>query len=208
MDTIKKKTVKRVVSIIILLLVAYGAYKLFAKPDYPEINTPKPAFGNVKAAVHIIEFSDLQCPACKAAHPMVEQIKNEFGDTISFQYYHFPLRTVHPYAQKAAEAVECANDQGKFWEYIDAAFAQSPSLQNKNLKIIATQLGLDTEPFDACLDSGAKRKVVEGDLRLGGVRDVQGTPTFFINNRKVENWNTLRAEIERELNTINRIQSS
>ena len=199
MVTIKKKTVKRVVYIIIFLLILYGGYKLFAKPDYPDIDTPKPTFGDPNAAVKVIEFSDLQCPACKSAHPFVEQIKNEFGESISFQYYHFPLRAIHPYAQKAAEAAECANDQGKFWEYIDAAFAQSPSLQNKNLKIIASQLGLDTQLFEACLDSGAKRKAVEGDLRLGGVRDVQGTPTFFINNRKVENWNMLKAEIEKEL---------
>lgn len=199
MVTLQKKTVKRVVYIVILLLLVWGGYKLFAGPDYPDIDTPKPIFGNPDATVKLVEFSDLQCPACKAAHPFVEQIKKEFGDKISFQYYHFPLRAAHPYAQKAAEAVECANDQGKFWEYIDAAFAQSPNLQNSNLKIIASQLGLDKESFDACLGSGAKRKAVEGDLRLGGVKDVQGTPTFFINNRKVENWNTLKAEIEKEL---------
>ena len=199
MVTLKKKTIKRVVYVIVLLLVLWGGYKLFAGANYPDIDTPKPVFGKADSSVKVIEFSDLQCPACKSAHPIVQEIKDEFGDKISFQYYHFPLRAVHPYAQKAAEAVECANDQGKFWEYIDAAFAQSPNLQNKNLNIIAGQLGLDTELFDACLDSGAKKKTVEGDLRLGGVRNVQGTPTFFINNRKIENWNTLKAEIENEL---------
>ncbi|HLD33788.1 MAG TPA: thioredoxin domain-containing protein [Candidatus Nanoarchaeia archaeon] len=201
MVTIHKKTVKRVVFWVALLVVLFVGYQYFFSANYPDIDTPKPLFGNPDARVKIIEFSDVQCPACKSAYPLVEQIKAEYKDQISFQYYHYPLRAIHPFAQKAAEAVECANDQGKFWEYLDAAFAQSPNLQNKNLKVIASQTGLDREKFDACLDSGAKRKVVEGDLKLGDVRNVQGTPTFIINGKVLENWDygAFKAAIEREL---------
>ncbi|HLD33358.1 MAG TPA: thioredoxin domain-containing protein [Candidatus Nanoarchaeia archaeon] len=201
MVTIKKRTIKRVIFWVAIIAVLVIGYQYFFDTDYPDINTPKPVFGNADATVQIIEFSDLQCPACKAAHPIVEQIKTEFGDRISFQYYHFPLRAVHPFAQKAAESVECANDQGKFFEYIDAAFAQSPNLQSKNLKVIASQVGLDRDKFDACLDSGAKRKVVEGDIRVGEARQIRGTPTFFINDKVLEDWDYagFKAAIEREL---------
>ena len=201
MVTIHKKTVKRIVFWLALLVVLYVGYQYFFGATYPDINTPKPVFGNPQAAVKVVEFSDVQCPACKSAYSTVEQIKSEFKDRISFEYYHYPLRVVHPYAQKAAEAVECANDQGKFWEYLDVAFAQSPHLQKKNLKIVAGQVGLDTEKFNACLDSGAKRKVVEGDIKLGDVRGIQGTPTFFINDKLLDNWDyaAFKAAIEREL---------
>ncbi|HLC19637.1 MAG TPA: DsbA family protein [Candidatus Nanoarchaeia archaeon] len=194
---IRKRWIISVVIIIALII----AYNVFSSASYPEINTPKPVFGNENAKVSIIEFSDLQCPACKSAHPVVQRIKNEYKDKISFEYYHYPLRAAHPYAQKAAEAVECANDQGKFFEYIDAAFIQSPDLQKKNLKIIAARLGLDTEKFDNCLDSGAKAKVVEGDIRLGDAKNVQGTPSFFINDKLLDSWqyDSFKAAIEREL---------
>ena len=192
---------KKWITITIIIVALIVAYNVFFSASYPNINTPKPVFGNENAKVSIIEFSDLQCPACKSAHPVVQRIKNEYNDKISFEYYHYPLRAVHPYAQKAAEAVECANDQGKFFEYIDAAFVQSPDLQKKNLKIIAARLGLDAEKFNNCLDSGAKTKIVEGDVRLGDAKTVKGTPTFFINEKLLDSWDydSLKAAIEREL---------
>jgi protein-disulfide isomerase len=185
MVTIKKKTVKRFLMLLVVVVFVYTLFYLFTGPDYPDINTPKPVFGDVTSPIEVIEYSDLECPACKSAHPVVKQMKERFADDIRFEYYHFPLRSIHPFAQKAAEAVECAHDQGMFWEYIDAAFAVSPELSKKNLKNIAGSLGLDRERFDACLDSGAKKKVVEGDLRKGGAAHIQGTPTFFVNGHVV-----------------------
>ena len=201
MVTIKKSTTKKFIFAILIILALYFSYTFFFGASYPDINTPKPIFGNPDASVKILEFSDIQCPACKAAHPTVQRIREEYKDSISFEYYHYPLRAIHPYAQKAAEAVECANDQGKFFEYIDAAFTQSPSLQKNNLKIIASRLSLDTEKFNACLDSGAKAKAVEGNLRLGDVKGVRGTPTFYINGKPLDNWEytSFKAAIDREL---------
>ena len=197
---IRRKTLKRMIYLMILIAVVYFGFRIFAGQSYPDIITPKPVFGDENAKVKIIEFSDLQCPACKSAHPVIQQIKDEFEDDIRFEYYHFPLRAIHPFAQKAAEAVECANDQGMFFEYIDAAFVISPQLSKKNLKQIAADLGLD-ETFDACLDSGAKRKTVEGDYRFGVAKNVQGTPTFFINDKKLErrDYDSFKAAIEAEL---------
>lgn len=201
MAVIKKSTVKKVVVTVFIILALYFTYNYFFGATYPDINTPKPVFGNENAKVKIIEFSDLQCPACKTSHPIVQKIKQEYKDRISFKYYHYPLRAIHPYAQKAAEAAECANDQSKFFEYIDAAFVQSPNLQKKNLKIIASRLGLGTEKFNNCLDSGAKAKFVEGDVRLGDAKNVRGTPTFYINDKQLEDWDygSFKAAIEKEL---------
>ena len=71
----------------------------------------------------MVEFSDFQCPYCSRALPTVNQVLNEYGDKMLFAYKHFPLTQIHPLAQKAAEASECARDQGKFWEFHDKLFA-------------------------------------------------------------------------------------
>lgn len=185
---IKKNSLKIAAAGFAILVIAYIAYTLYITSSYPDISTPKPTFGSPDAKVKIVEFSDLQCPACKAANPVVQKVKKDFGENISFQYYHFPLRALHPYAQKAAEAVECANDQRKFWEYIDGAFAASPRLDRKSLQGVAADVGLDVDKFNACLRSGRKAKIVEGDYRRGIAQGVDGTPTFFVNGKKLERW--------------------
>ncbi len=197
MVTIKKRTI---IVLLIILIIAFFVYKANSV-KYPDIDTPKPVYGSKDAKVKIIEFSDLQCPACKAANPTVQQIKEEYKDKISFEYYHLPLRSIHKYAQKAAEAAECANDQGKMFKYIDAAFEISPELSTSNLKKVATQIGLDTKSFNACLDSGAKKKYVNTDYNVAMSKGLRGTPTFFINDKKLENWayENFKDRIEQEL---------
>lgn len=92
---------------------------------------------------------------------------------------------MHPNAQKAAEATECADDQGKFWEYHDLLFANQSALDVTSLKSYAAQLGLDTATFDDCLDSGKQTAEVEKDRQDGQSYGVGGTPAFFINGRFV-----------------------
>ena len=89
-----------------------------SKTDYlGPAETTRPALGQSSASVVLEEFSDFQCPACKAAQPTVDEILATFGDRILFKYKHFPLVTIHTQAFRAALAAECANDQGKFWAY-------------------------------------------------------------------------------------------
>lgn len=175
-----------------LVLVVIGIWivaKFVNAPEYPDIFTPKPVLGNAEASVTITEFSDLQCPACRSAHPVTKQIVQEYGDLISFEYKHFPLTSIHPNAFKAAEGAECANDQGKFWEFVDLAFSNQQALQPRYLKQYASKLDIDEESFSNCLDSRAKRDIVSADQREGINLGVQGTPTFYINGVKLENWN-------------------
>jgi protein-disulfide isomerase len=101
-----------------------------------------------------------------------------------FVYRDFPIPS-HPNSQKAAEASECANDQGKFWEYQDLIWANQQALDVASLKGYAAQLGLDTATFNDCLDSGKKTSEVQKDYQAGQSYGVTGTPTFFINGLKV-----------------------
>jgi protein-disulfide isomerase len=96
-----------------------------------------------------------------------------------------PLNSIHPHAQKAAEATECADDQGKFWEYHDVVFANQSAIDVDSLKGYAEQLGLDTGTFNDCLDEGKQSSEVEKDSEDARAAGVSGTPAFFINGRLV-----------------------
>lgn len=170
------------------IIIIAVLFLIFQKPDYPDTFTAKPIKGNHDASVKIVEFSDLQCPACGAAHPVVKKIMGEYETKVSLEYKHFPLTSIHLFAFDAAVASECANDQGKFWEYIDIAFANQNALQKKNLKTYAEQIGLNTETFDACLASGVKKKYVSADMNEGIGKNVQSTPSFFINGKPLDSW--------------------
>jgi protein-disulfide isomerase len=205
---IKKKYLMWGGGAIVVLLAAFFAYPIIFPPAYyPDIQTPKVPLGNAEAQVTIIEFSDLQCPFCGQAWPIVKQIAEEYGDDVAIYHYHYPLgtacnsaisRNTHPDACKAAEASECAADQGKFWEFVELAFLNQNKLDVGSLKTYARNLGLDSASFDACLDSGAKKKYVVEDVSLGIQAGVQGTPTFFINQQRLQSWKLedFRAAVE------------
>ena len=131
----------------------------------------------------IAEFSDFECPYCGALFPVLQQIEANYKGRIRVVFREFPLTTIHPHAQKAAEASLCANDQQKFWELHDMMFKDNKNLDVDALKAKAASLKLDTKAFNECLDSSQhadwiKRDVAEG-LRVG----VTGTPAMFINGR-------------------------
>ena len=185
------------------VILVGGIYLLFFnKAEYADVYTPKPLQGNVNATVKIVEFSDLQCPACKAAHPTVKRIMEEYGDRVSLEYKHFPLTNLHKFAFDTAVASECANDQGKFWEFADTAFANQDALQKKNLRKYAVDLGLDSKKFNACIDSGTKEKYVKAEMNEGFGKQVGGTPTFFINGKTLESWKyeMFKAALDETLN--------
>lgn len=149
---------------------------------FSESETGSEILGNTDAKVHIVEYSDLECSYCKSFHANTfSKIKENYIDTgkVTFEYKHYPLY-FHPDAQKAAEAVECATDQGKRWPMIDKLFS-SDSLSISSIKGYASDLGLDTEEFGECLDSGKYYDKVQKDLAEGQSSGVEGTPTFFIN---------------------------
>ncbi|MDP2948899.1 MAG: DsbA family protein [Chloroflexota bacterium] len=156
-----------------------------------------PYWGPVDAPVTVIEFSDFQCPFCSRFwEQTLPQIKQTYEGKVKFVYRDFPLARMHEYAQKAAEASECADDQGKYWEYHDLLFQNFTNLTQQlgaqgldgvlsTFKGYASQLGLDTAAFNDCLDSGKYASEVEKDYNDGVAAGVTGTPSFFINGVNV-----------------------
>jgi protein-disulfide isomerase len=150
------------------------------RPPKIEVAAEGPSKGPAAAPVTIIEFSDFECPYCSKAEETVTQVLKQYGDKVRLVYRDFPL-PFHPNAQKAAEAAQCAGDQGKYWEMHEKLFANQKALAVADLKGHAKGLGLDPAKFDKCLDSGDKAKVV-GDHRKAGEKvGVTGTPAFFVN---------------------------
>ena len=143
--------------------------------------------GSADAKVSIVEFSDFQCPACGAFYPTMNRITSEFPENVKVTYRHFPLRQ-HQYAQKAAEASECAAEQGKFWEMHDVMFENQSALTITDLAGYASRLGLDSAQFGQCLADGKYASKVASDLSYGASIGVDATPTVYING--VKQFNT------------------
>ncbi len=154
------------------------------RPARVDVAATGPAKGPEKAPVTIVEFSDFQCPFCGKAESTVTQVLTEYKDKVRIVFRDFPL-PFHPQAQKAAEAGQCASDQGKFWEMHGKLFANQNSLELPALKGYAKDLGLDQGKFDKCLDSGEKAKVVEASRKAGEEAGVSGTPAFFVNGMMI-----------------------
>jgi protein-disulfide isomerase len=151
----------------------------------------KTAKGPSAALVTLTEYGDLQCPACKSAHTTLNKpLLEQFGDKIRFEFRHFPLRSIHPYAYKAAMASECAADQGKFWEFLDLNYEKQNDLKNAPYAEWAATLGLDADLFNRCLTSEIKGDAVSADLAEGTRLKVNSTPSYFVNGVAVKT-NTL-----------------
>jgi protein-disulfide isomerase len=151
-----------------------------------ETSTKKPT-GNPNATVLVEEFGDFQCPACGAADTViVRPLLKEYGSKIRFEFKQFPLTQIHEYARSAAEASECAADQGKFWEFHDKVYDNQQSLSTSMLRDTAGSLGLDLDLFDRCMKSKLKRGVIDKDFADGEARNVNSTPTFFVNGKKID----------------------
>ena len=160
-----------------------------------------PSRGPGDATVTIVEFGDFQCPFCGNLHPIMERVRGIYPDTVRIVFRNFPLRSVHPQAQQSAEAAMCANDQGRFWDYHDSLFENQGMLDIDALKQRAIQLDLDTAAFGACLDSGRSAGAVQADVDAGRALGVTGTPTLFINGRRLSSAQPreIQAVIEDEL---------
>jgi protein-disulfide isomerase len=138
--------------------------------------------GGSKAPVTIIEFSDYQCPFCGRAEGTVDEVMKHYGNKVRLVYRDFPL-PMHPQARPASEAANCANAQGKFWEYHAKLFANQSALGEDKLKEYAKDVGLDAAKFEQCLATKPFKAAIDKDVADGEKVGVNGTPAFFINGR-------------------------
>lgn len=169
--------------------------KILVRSDSEKISTPS-------AKVTIVEFGDYQCPACGAAFPIAKRIINDYKGKINFVFRHFAF--IGPESTWAAEAAECAGEQGKFWDYHDYLYEHQSgenqgAFSKDNLKSFAKILSLDTPKFNSCLDSDKYSGKVSSDTNDGKTLGVNSTPTFFINGEKeigVLNYNAFKSKID------------
>ncbi len=144
--------------------------------------------GNPDAPVKIVEYSDTECPFCKRFHDTMKQVMDEYGKSgkVAWVYRQFPLAQLHPKAPKEAEALECANELGgsdKFWAYTDRLYEVTPSnngLDSAELPKIAQYVGLNTNKFNTCLNSGKYAQHVEQDAQNAQATGGNGTPWSIV----------------------------
>jgi protein-disulfide isomerase len=144
-----------------------------------------PFKGPERAAVTIVKFEDFQCPYCKTVQPTYQELLKRYNGKVKLVHKDLPLDALHPQARQAAEAARCAGEQGKFWEYHDALYANSPKAGVEELKSHAKEVGLNVSSFEQCFTSGKFKGLVQKDLSEGAQLGVTGTPTFFINGREI-----------------------
>jgi protein-disulfide isomerase len=144
-----------------------------------------PSQGSATAPVTVVMFSDFQCPACAAAHPVLKKVVAEYAGKIRFVERDFPLTQIHQNAFRAALAANAANAQGKFFEYVKLLYNNQNSLDAASLKEFATKIGLDRKRFDADLDGEKYAAEVRKDIEDGKKYGIGGTPTIFVNGVKV-----------------------
>lgn len=148
--------------------------------------TDDPSLGRADARLTIVEFADFGCPYSREVSFILRELSLKYPEKIHYIYRDFPIVDLHPIAQKAAEAGECAAEQGRFWEYHDKLYSNQSDLSQDRLYEFASELNLNVETFRDCLDSGRKREEVLEDYQDGLNAGVKGTPTFFLNGTKVE----------------------
>lgn len=161
-----------------------------------------PTIGPEDAPVTIVEYGDLGCPSCRAFHNagIRARLIDTYGDQIRFVFKDFPVIT--PQSPQAAEAGQCALDQGLFWEYHDVVYEEFQGLSKPDLLAYAARSGQDVDAFEACLDSGRHAATVRGDWREGEQLGLRGTPSFFVNGEPLIGppyYDTFTAQIDAQL---------
>lgn len=170
-----------------------------------------PAFGPANAPITIVEFGDLQCPDCRMEAPLLRQnVPQTYPDKVRVVFKNYPLESIHPWAHAAAIAGRCVFRQGNdnFWKFYDWIYQTQEDItqDNLNAKVLAWagQNGLNTAELGACIDTKATGPEVEASISEGRALDIHGTPTLFINGRKIGGlqWSDLQLVLNHELEYV------
>jgi protein-disulfide isomerase len=175
--------------IIFTLAIIGGAMAIFSQPAKPMLKTDlvlssSPIRGNPKAAHYLVEFSDFQCPACKAFAGTVDQIMQKNPDKLMEVYRFFPLPQ-HPEGVNSARAAAAAQKQGKFWEMGKLLFENQDSLGPTIYASLAAELKLDSAKFAKDMTSDEVKSQVQNDVDYGSRIVIEATPTFFLDGVKL-----------------------
>lgn len=170
-----------------------GAVFFFSKPAPLPIPIAKEALiasdsyttGNASASAYLVEFSDFQCPACRAFAPVVDELVAKYSDKLLFVYRHYPL-SQHTFAKPAAMAAEAAGQQGKFWEMNKLLFENQDRFSDAPWTELADQLKLDRTKFDVALNAQTLKDKIDRDETAAIALKLPGTPSFFLNGVRLE----------------------
>jgi protein-disulfide isomerase len=172
----------------------------------PQVKEGDTTFGNSDSKTKVFVFSDFQCPYCALFHKSLRKVMNDYQDKVLFDFKHFPLSSIHPRANDAALAAECASDQNKFWEYGDMLFEKqkewSATKDNAKFKQYALALRLNVNEFNQCLDSKKYQSKIDADRQEGEGLGLSGTPSIFIGDEfksGVVNEADLKSSLENQL---------
>jgi protein-disulfide isomerase len=149
-----------------------------------EIPAGAPSTGPATAKVTIVEFTDYQCPYCHRAQSVIDEVLQRYSGKVRFVHLDYPLEG-HAEAVPAARAARCAGEQGKFWEYHRRLLTEPGAQDAANLRLKATAEGLNEARFSTCMASGKHDGAIEQAAAQGRALNVTGTPTFFINGRRM-----------------------
>lgn len=185
---------KVLLSILLATVAIIGtAVFFFSKPTPP----PKPlareelvapdsfSIGNASASAYLVEFSDFQCPACRAFAPVVDELATKYSDKLFFVYRHYPL-SQHTFAKPAAMAAEAAGEQGKFWEMAKLLFENQDRFSAAPWGSLADELKLDRKKFDTAIKSETIKARIDRDEIAAIALKLPGTPSFFLNGVRLE----------------------
>lgn len=158
----------------------------------PPVGLYDHVLGPANAPLTLVEYGDFECPYCRAAYPVVEQVRAELGDQLRFAFRHFPLHEVHPHALAAATAAEAAALEGRFWEMHARLFTHDPlALRQPDLRVHAEAIGVNPDKVVWPATRHVEDRV-EADFNSGVRSGVRGTPTFFVNGEQYRGEVTVR----------------
>lgn len=185
---------KRTILIIVAIIIGVAAFLFLTQPaEDTEQGTPSNhTVGANAEKVTLVEYGDFQCPACGSYFPILKQVKEAYGDRITFQFRHFPLESIHVNARAGSRAAEAAGLQGKFWEMHDVLFERQASWQDTSdpvstFEAYAQEIGVaDMDKFREDYRSSAVNAVINADLNEGRNLGVSSTPTFILNGEKLD----------------------
>lgn len=190
--------------IVVLLISVIQITRFINKRPVPNwVKGPHPrAQGNPAAPLHIVEYTDFQCPACSAGAKILEDYLEKYPNKIFVEYKYFPITRIHPYALKSAVYAECSGRQGKFWPFHNMLYENRKRFHGKvfarrELLKIAEALDLDFKDLKACVDDVSVEKMVLSERDEGRSLGVSATPTYFVNGKIVVGIKSIRKELEK-----------
>jgi len=198
---------KKTIGIAITVLVLFGViFSVVSRPKAIPLDDSRlasnPTLGTDSPKVTIVEYGDFGCTSCQIWHNdgIKNRIMAEYGDRVQFVWKDFAVITAQ--SPKAAEAGQCAFDQDMFWEYHDVLYENAPAIRVSDLKSYAKQIGLDTNQFNKCLDSGQYKALVDQNRLEAGRLGLRGTPSFLVDGQRLAGpptYETLKSIIDQVL---------